>query len=274
MEKTQLNHIDTNLKSLKNIGSLIRLVEVLRGEGGCPWDRTQTPRSISVYLVEEMYELVEAIESDDPDKICEELGDVLFHIFFIASVFHEKGYFNIGDVAGLNTEKMTRRHPHVFDNKKVENAEDVKKQWHKIKMKEKNHAGNESLLDSVPSRLPPLMRAYRISERAAVAGFDWDNISGVMKKAEEEWIEFHDALSKGEKDKISMEFGDILFTLVNVARFARIRPEASLTDSTKKFQKRFKFMERTLLDMGKSLESAGRDELDSLWEEAKKKVLI
>jgi len=256
------------------INSIIELIERLRGENGCPWDRKQTPKTIAVYLIEEVYELVDAIESGDPDGVCEELGDVLFHILFLAGLFREMGHFNIKDVVDLNVEKMTRRHPHVFGNESVDTVEDVGARWHQIKMEEKSLAKKASILDSVPAGLPALMRAYRISERAAKTGFDWNDISGVMQKVEEEWSELKAVLkreSRASKDQdlLALEFGDVLFTLVNVARFAHIHPETALRNSTKKFENRFKYMEKLIIESRRNIESASQEEKDELWEQAK-----
>jgi tetrapyrrole methylase family protein/MazG family protein len=256
------------------INSIIELIERLRGENGCPWDRKQTPKTIAVYLIEEVYELVDAIESGDPDGVCEELGDVLFHILFIAGLFREMGHFNIKDVVDLNVEKMTRRHPHVFGNESVDTVEDVGARWHQIKMEEKSLAKKASILDSVPAGLPALMRAYRISERAAKTGFDWNDISGVMQKVEEEWSELKAVLkreSRASKDQdlLALEFGDVLFTLVNVARFAHIHPETALRNSTKKFENRFKYTEKLIIESRRNIESVSQQEMDELWEEAK-----
>jgi tetrapyrrole methylase family protein/MazG family protein len=254
------------------INALNKLIDALRGENGCPWDKKQTPRSMSVYLVEEIYELLEAIESGNADDICEELGDVLFHILFIAKLFQEMGSFNIEDAASVAKEKMIRRHPHVFSNSKVSRSDDLRKQWHRIKMNEKPRSVNKSIIDSVPSGLPALRRAYRISERAARVGFDWDNISDVMQKVEEEWSELKSELNKSSEDQegLTLEFGDVIFTLVNVARFAHIHPENALTDSIKKFENRFKYMEKVILKSGRKIESVSQGEKNELWEEAKK----
>ena len=261
-----------SIENYENYKALNRLIETLRGENGCPWDKKQTPGTMMLYLMEEIYELAEAIESGDPDLICEELGDVFFQILFIARLFEEAGKFNIEDVARVNTEKMIRRHPHVFGDAVVTDAEQVKDRWQKIKMKEKNNVKKNSVLDSIPVNLPALMRAYRISERAARTGFDWDDLPGVMKKVEEEWGELKAELNKngdGKKEDIALEFGDVMFTLVNVARFARIHPETALTNSTRKFEKRFKHMESVVSKEGKKIDEASRDEMDRLWEEAK-----
>lgn len=254
--------------------SIIELIEILRGENGCPWDRKQTPKTIAVYLIEEIYELVDAIESGDPGDVCEELGDVLFHILFIAGLFREMGHFSIKDVVDLNVKKMTRRHPHIFGNERVDSVEDVRERWHQIKMEEKSLAKKASVLDSVPTGLPALMRAYRLSERAAKTGFDWNDIFGVMQKVEEEWSELKAMLEREnhvskDQDLLALEFGDVLFTLVNVGRFANINPETALRNSTKKFEKRFKYMEKLITESRRSIVSVSQGEMDELWEEAK-----
>ena len=260
----------------KKIKELINLIETLRGKNGCPWDQKQTPRSMSIYLIEEMYELVEAIIRKDSNHVCEELGDVFFHILFITAIYKEKGIFDLEEVIGQVVEKMLRRHPHVFGNTRVENVEEVRKQWHHIKQTEKNDEPSTSVLSSVPKNLPALMRAYQVSERAARTGFDWDDINGVIAKTEEEWKEFkNEVYSDSEKEtnlqKISLEFGDVLFTLMNVARFAGIHPETALAESTNKFEKRFKFMETEISKEGRHIDSATQIEMNRLWEKAKEK---
>lgn len=266
-------------KQKLGIDVIIELIETLRGKDGCPWDKKQTPRTIAAYLLEEIYELIEAIESGSSEHVCEELGDVLFHILFIASLFREMGHFDIKAVVDVNAKKMTRRHPHVFGNGSVDGAEAVGVQWHKIKMEEKNHTPEASILDSVPTGLPALMRAFRISERAAKAGFDWNDVSDVMAKVEEEWAELKYALKEQDRTNLGqgsmaceLEFGDVLFTLVNVARFAHIHPESALRGSTRKFEKRFKHMEGQILKDRRTLESVSQAELDVLWEKAKDKI--
>jgi len=261
------------------INSIIDLIEILRGENGCPWDRKQTPKTIAVYLLEEVYELVDAIESGDTSSICEELGDVLFHILFLSGLFREMGHFDIKDVVDLNIEKMTRRHPHVFGNERLDSIEEVRARWHQIKKQEKSRAKKASILDSVPAGFPALMRAYRVSERAAKTGFDWNDISGVMQKVEEEWSEFKAVLEREnraptDKDLLALEFGDVLFTLVNVARFAHIHPETALRNSTKKFEKRFKYMEKMIAKSRRNIESVSQEEKDELWEEAKANLTV
>ena len=252
-----------------SLNKLMRLIQTLRSDEGCPWDREQTPITISQYLIEETYELVDAIESGNAEKTCEELGDVLFHVFFLSELYREQGLFDIDAVARNNNKKMIRRHPHVFSNNRVDSTEAVRQQWHQIKMAEKGHEANTSELDSVPVQLPALMRAYRISERAARAGFDWSNLSGVMEKVEEEWAEFKKAIKRQSSDQAAMEFGDILFTLTNVARFARIHPESALIGAIHKFVKRFKLLEKLVREKGENIRMQSPDLLDEFWQKIK-----
>jgi len=259
------------------IDAIIELIETLRGEKGCPWDKIQTPQTILAYLLEETYELMDAVESADPAEICGELGDVLFHILFLVSLFREMGYFNIKDVVDLNVKKMIRRHPHVFGDDTIDSADEVKKRWYKIKMEEKNAASGDSILDSIPASLPALMRAYRISERAGRTGFDWEEISGVMEKVEEEWSELKTVLKKQKQSSIdqsqlALEFGDVLFTLVNVARFANIHPETALRDATNKFERRFRYMEKCIANGQRDIRWVSQKEKDALWEQAKNTI--
>ncbi len=253
--------------------ALLRLIAALRGENGCPWDRKQTPVTLSVYLIEEIYELVDAIAADDAEAILEELGDVLFQVLFVAYLYDQAHRFSLPQVLEKIIGKMVYRHPHVFGSEKVETADEVKQRWRRIKQQEKGV--RHSLLNSVPTGMPALMRAYRISERAAGTGFDWDDLPGVMKQAEREWAEFESEVIAGEtpdmdKTKASMEFGDILFTLVNVARLAGIHPETALAQSTQKFIRRFNWMETAAIESNKSIESLPRAEMERLWEAAKK----
>jgi len=280
LEKSRIKNNPPD-KRRTGLYDLRRVIETLRGEGGCPWDRKQTPGTLSVYLIEEMYELVDAIASGDPGAVREELGDVLFQIVFIAVLFEEAGNFGIQDVVAANIEKMIRRHPHVYGNEKLDTSEQVRQRWHQIKAMEKKRDDRASLLDSVPDKLPALMKAYRISERAARTGFDWDDMQGVTDKVEEEWSEFKEALGahaetdspdNDDRRDMAMEFGDLLFTLTNVARFAHIHPETSLNDAIWKFKKRFNYMETVLRKKGSSMDTASRREMDHLWNEAKREV--
>ena len=245
---------------------LIRVIERLRGPGGCPWDREQTPRSIVRYLLEEAYELADAIESEDAASVREELGDVLFHVLFLARMYAEKDEFDLEGVCRVIAAKMKRRHPHVFGSTQVADSAEVVRNWQQIKQKEKDPDARASVLDSVPASLPGLMRAYAISERAAAAQFDWDGLDGVLQKLEEELAEFRAASDRNDADQIALELGDILFTLVNVARFSGVHPEAALVGAVKKFERRFRAMEKIISDSGRDLESVSQEEKDRIWE--------
>ncbi len=259
-----------------SIARLEALIETLRGENGCPWDKKQTPDSMARYLVEEVYELVDAIISKDTAAVCEEAGDVLFQLLFVVHLFRESGNFCLEDVVEKNEAKMIRRHPHVFGNVVAKTPERVRKNWETIKLEEKDVAGNHSVLSSIPQSLPALPRASMVSERAAKIGFDWDDISGVMAKTMEEWKEFSKEVdnpeSESNSDKAAIEFGDILFTMVNVARFARIHPETALIRAIQKFEKRFAYMEEKATETGRKIGSLASRELQNFWDEAKDKV--
>jgi tetrapyrrole methylase family protein/MazG family protein len=253
----------------------MELIDRLRSDFGCPWDREQSPRSMTRYLIEELYELVEAIETDDQEAVCEELGDVLFHILFIIACYREKRQFDQEEVIRGILDKMIRRHPHVFGDKKIDTADGVRRQWKEIKTREKqNRPGKSSLIDNISGRLPALMRAFQVSEYAAKTGFDWNDINGVIQKAEEEWLEFKNELQKESLAEaggtnLSVEFGDFLFTLVNVARFMHIHPETALAASTRKFEGRFRYMEEEIRRSGRDILDVSQKEKNGIWDKAK-----
>lgn len=268
MEET-LNHTPPPFKNI------IDLIETLRGENGCPWDRKQSPLSMARYLVEEAFELMDAIHTDNVEDICEELGDVLFIVLFIAVQFQSSNLFDIKTLTQHNLDKMTRRHPHVFGEETAHTPEQVRDRWQAIKRREKSHEQDHTILGTVPRSLPALMRAHRISERAARSGFDWDDIQGVMKKAQEEWGELKQELKKdqedtGNQEALEMEIGDVLFTLVNVARLAGIHPETALASSTRKFETRFNTMEKMADKQQARFEDLSYAEKHRLWDEVKK----
>ncbi len=218
---------------------LIALVEILRGDHGCPWDREQTPEQIKTYLLEEAYEVLDALESGNSEDLCAELGDLLFHIVFLARIFEEAEEFNIRDVVQKISEKMIRRHPHVFGQAQVSGSDEVRQRWHEIKIaeaKDKN-ADPNSFFDSVPQQLPALMRAYRISERAAKLGFDRQDVDSIFENLDEELAELKIALKMANSEKLAEQLGDFLFTIVNLSRFMRVHPEAALTRTISKFIK-------------------------------------
>jgi tetrapyrrole methylase family protein / MazG family protein len=254
--------------------ALLDLIGTLRGENGCPWDRRQTPASMGRYLAEEVFELMEAIEKNDAAAVAEELGDVLFQVFFIAELYREAGRLELESVLAQIHAKMVRRHPHVFAGAAAETTEAVRAQWTEIKRAEKGGTGPESALEGVPAGLPALLRAWRISQRAIAVGFDWPDEEGVLRQAEDEWREFRTELSRPDVEadgrrRVAMEFGDLLFTLVNVARFARIHPETALTAAIGKFEARFRHMERATAAAGKNFADISRPEMEELWERAK-----
>ena len=255
---------------------LVALIETLRGESGCPWDKKQTPVTITRYLIEEVYELVDAILAGRPDAVREEAGDVLFQLLFVTHLFHETGHFSIQDVIDENVTKMVRRHPHVFGDAKAHTPEKVSENWDRIKQREKGHVEDASVLGSIPSGLPALLRAAMVSERAAKTGFDWDDLAGVMAQAMEEWQEFSAELHPEDGgpggDQASMEFGDVLFTMVNVARFAGIHPETALMRSIQKFEKRFRYLEKRAREAGHRIENLSFTEMHVLWDEAKDSI--
>lgn len=253
-----------------SVERMIRLIQVLRGEGGCPWDRKQTPQTLSTYLIEEAYELVEAIASGEAEGVKNELGDVLFQILFIAELYREKGDFELDEVISENIQKMEGRHPHVFGDVNVHSVEEVKRNWIKIKETEKKRKEAVSTLEAVPASMPALMRAYRISARAAGEGFDWDDLEGVMAKVEEEWRELKEAMEKKDQKNVSLEFGDLLFTLVNIARFSGMHPEDALKASTQKFEKRYRYMKQKISDQGLGLDTMSQEQKDLFWEMAKR----
>jgi len=261
-----------------SLGAIIALIHRLRGENGCPWDQKQTSQSLAVYLIEEMYELVDAVASGNARAVCEELGDVVFQVLFMAEIFSESGAFDLDTVVQHNIEKMVRRHPHVFGEKKVTSTAAIRENWHAIKREEQraNHSEPASVLDSIPASLPALMRSYRVSERAARTGFDWNDLTEVMAKVEEEWGEFKTAVQqirgKDSRHMAAVEFGDIIFTLSNVDRFAGFHPETALSAAINKFEQRFRHMEQAFSNQGRELESVSREEMDRAWEIAKEKT--
>lgn len=248
---------------------LTAIMARLRGEGGCPWDREQTHESLKPYLIEETYETIEAIDSGDPAHLREELGDLLLQIVFHAQMARERGEFTMEEVARGICEKLERRHPHVFANGRAENSGEVIRNWEKIKLEEKKDAPRASILDGVPRGMPALLRARRIQGRASHAGFDWDAVDGALAKAEEELNEFIHVAREGNPARMEDEFGDLLFSLVNVARFFSINPEAALTRATDKFTTRFKAVERRLAAAGKTPADSTLEEMDALWNEVK-----
>ena len=220
-----------------------------------------------VYLIEEVYELADAIETNHAEDVQEELGDVLFHIIFIACLFQEAGSFSIYDVAREITAKMIRRHPHVFGTERVDNTDEVRQNWHKIKQDEKKRDSKKSVTDSVPKKLPALMRSYQICERTARSGFDWGNSENLLSKLELGIHQLKQTLGHSEKDQISKEFGDVLFSMVRLACLLKIHPETALSGALKAFEKRFRQMEKKVSESGQNFESLSRAQIQQIWKE-------
>jgi MazG family protein len=256
---------------LKAFDRLLTIMDELREQ--CPWDKKQTIQSLRYLTIEEMFELSDSIMENNMKEIKKELGDVLLHIVFYARIGSESGDFDIADVMNSLCEKLITRHPHIYSDVKAEDEEAVKKNWEQIKMKEKD--GNKSVLAGVPKSLPAMVKAMRIQEKARAVGFDWDDKSQVWKKVEEEMQEFKaefniDDEEKIDKEKAEGEFGDLLFSLINYARFIEINPEDALERTNKKFTKRFNYLEEQSKKDGKQLGQMTLDEMDVYWERAKK----
>ncbi len=251
---------------------LKQIMDRLRGPGGCPWDREQTFESLATFLLEETYEVLEAMASGTPAAHREELGDLLFQIIFQARLAEERGDFDIRDVMREAGDKIVRRHPHIFGDATLETSEQVLKQWEQIKVEERRGKGDGSMFTGVPAQLPALLKALRISSKAARVGFDWPDLSGLLKKLEEERGEMLRALRDGGRDAVKEEIGDLLFTVVNVARHAGIDPERALQDANRKFLDRFRYVEEGLGRRGLVASAEHRGLMEALWEEAKRKV--
>ncbi|MBM7663429.1 tetrapyrrole methylase family protein/MazG family protein [Bacillus mesophilus] len=252
--------------------SLKDVIAALRGPGGCPWDQEQTHQSLKPFIIEEAYEVLEAIDEEDDDHLIEELGDVLLQVMLHAQIGEDEGWFTIQDVIRSVTEKMIRRHPHVFGEQKAEHSSEVVKLWDEIKKKETKNTNQESILSGIPQSLPGLLLANAIQKKAAKVGFDWKEASPIWEKLYEEIEEFKAELDlNSSKEKASKELGDILFAIVNVARFYQIDPEIAIMQTNNKFKNRFQYMERQADEKGIKLDTLSLEELDILWEEAKQK---
>lgn len=250
-------------KRLQAFQRLLNIMDDLRAQ--CPWDKKQTMQSLRHLTIEETYELGDAILDNDLQEVKKELGDLLLHIVFYAKIGSETGNFDIADVANGVCEKLIIRHPHIYGDVKVDNEEDVKRNWEKIKLKE----GNKSVLGGVPKSLPALVKASRIQDKAAGVGFDWDNIDDVFAKVKEEIEELHTEVKAQKHTAIEAEFGDVLFSLINYARFLKVNPEDALERTNKKFIARFQYLERKAAESGKSLRDMTLAEMETYWQEAK-----
>ncbi len=243
---------------------LLTIMDELREQ--CPWDRKQTMQTLRHLTIEETYELGDAILDNDLQEVKKELGDLLLHIVFYARIGSESGDFDMADVANDICEKLIHRHPHIYGDVKVQDEEEVKKNWENIKLRE----GKKSVLEGVPGSLPALVKANRIQDKVAGVGFDWEEPRQVFQKVQEELAELQQEVGSGSADAIEAEFGDVLFSMVNYARFLDINPENALERTNKKFIKRFQYLEKRAKEAGKSLKDMSLTEMDVFWEEAKK----
>ena len=243
---------------------LLDIMDELREQ--CPWDRKQTFESLRHLTIEETYELGDAILDNDLQEIKKELGDLLLHIVFYAKIGSEQNAFDIGDVANEICDKLINRHPHIYGDTKVDDADQVIKNWESIKLKE----GRNSVLGGVPKSLPALVKAFRIQEKAAGVGFEWDNAEDVLDKVKEEITEFNQEVEDQNLDKMEDEFGDVLFSLINYARYLKINPELALERTNKKFVKRFKYIEESAKNEGKVINELTLDQMEVFWNKAKK----
>lgn len=253
---------------------LIRLKEIaaiLRAPNGCPWDREQNFASLKPYLIEEAYEVIDAIDKGDMKDFREELGDLLYQVYAHAQIADEQSLFTVEDVAQGIVDKLIRRHPHVFGDEDINDSKGVKDRWEKIKKEEK--AGRRSVLEGIPRHLPALTMACRVQEKVSHVGFDWEKIDDAVKKIDEELNEFKEAVSNNSIEAMKDEAGDILFSIVNVLRFRGIDPEDALRGTVNKFMKRFRYIETESAEQGKEINSMTLEEMDKLWEESKKKAL-
>lgn len=261
--------VDFEIKDNYDINDFLRLVTVLRSPGGCPWDRKQTHESIKKNFIEETYEVVEAINKADAEGLKEELGDVLLQVAMHSEMESEKGNFDFNDVVNDICKKLVVRHPHVFGDAAAQSSDEALQNWDQVKLKTKGMKKQGEAMIKVPREFPALMRAQKVQEKAAKAGFDWDDINGAVDKLHEEIDELETALAAGVGKDIEEEFGDVLFSCVNVSRFIGADSEEALTASTDKFIKRYLLVEKLAADEGLDLKTASIEELDKLWNKAK-----
>lgn len=248
---------------------LVDIMERLRAEGGCEWDRAQTHSTLRQYLLEETHEVLDAIARKEPAMLCEELGDLLLQILFHAQISRERGQFDVSDVIASISAKMIRRHPHVFGDARADSPDAVSRQWDHIKKTVENR-NPSSILDGIPRTFPSLLRAAKLTKKAARAGFDWENAGQVLEKVDEEIRELGNAMKEGGSEEVEHELGDVLFALVNLARFLGVNPEIALVQANDRFERRFRTMEKIVAESGSSIEASDLPTLDGYWERAKK----
>lgn len=254
---------------MKEFVRLVEIVRKLRGPDGCPWDHEQTHRSLRPCLLEEAYEVIETLDNDDVVALKGELGDLLLQVVFHSQIATEDGDFDIEDVAQSISDKLVHRHPHVFGSVKVNGSDDVMHNWEQLKRQEKEAAHRKSTLDGVPQCMPALQRALKVQKKAARVGFDWDNAAGPLAKVWEELEELSEAINTEDREGAEKELGDVLFSVVNYARFLEIDGESALRETIKRFTKRFSHMEQAIEQQGQSMVDMNIDELEEFWQQAK-----
>ena len=252
----------------RSFEDLVQLMTTLRGPNGCPWDRKQTLPDLKPYVIEEAYEVVDAIDRDDRQALLEEIGDFLLEAVFIAEITREEGSFDVYDSITAIHDKLVRRHPHVFADVEAKDAEAVLVNWEKLKSEERK-AENKSVLSGVPRSMPALLKASRLTEKAGRVGFDWRRTDDVFDKLDEEIGELREAVASGDADEIHDEIGDLLFTIANIARKTGVNPEEALQSTNRKFMRRFESMESSVHGRGQNLDQLSLEEMDALWDEAK-----
>ncbi|MGP4109173.1 nucleoside triphosphate pyrophosphohydrolase [Virgibacillus sp. L01] len=256
-----LNHTFSKLREV---------IAVLRGPNGCPWDKKQTHETLREYAIEEVYEVIEAIDNQDDEGVVEELGDLLLQVLLHSQIGEDDGYFTVDDVIRSITDKMIHRHPHIFADKTVESVEDVYKTWDALKQEEKGDY-RKSVLDGIPAGLPALAKAFKLQKKAAKTGFDWDDIKDIWKKLQEELDEVNEAIVRQEKSEIEKELGDVLFVLANISRYYKVNPEIALNQTNQKFHSRFSYIEEQLERQGKDIFQTTLEEMDYYWNQAKRR---
>ncbi|MBQ3007929.1 MAG: nucleoside triphosphate pyrophosphohydrolase [Clostridia bacterium] len=261
--------LDFEFKNSYDMQDLIKIMQILRSPGGCPWDAEQTHESIKKNLIEETYEVIEAINKNDKELMCEELGDLLMQVVFHAQMEEERGSFVFDDITDGICKKLIERHPHVFGEVSISGVDDVLTNWDAIKRKTKGQKTTTQSMNSVPRELPALMRATKLQKKAADVGFDWSDVSGALDKLEEEIAELRQAIGNNDRENMSEELGDVLFSAVNVSRFIKTDAEEALTAASDKFLARFTRVEELANGRGIDMNSSSLEELDKLWDEAK-----
>lgn len=253
-----------------NFNDFLKIMKKLISKDGCPWDKVQTHESLKKYMIEECYEVLDAVDNNDDKNLCEELGDVLLQVVFHAQIAENRGAFNINDVINNVSEKMINRHPHIFSDACADTPEEVLDNWESIKKREKGYNSKTDILKSVPKSLPALIRAEKVQKKASMSKFDFDSLDSAFEKLYEETEELKAVINKSDSKKME-EFGDLLFSAVNISRFLKLNPEFALTNAIEKFINRFEYIENALSAKGIDLEDADLTEIDALWNESKNK---